>query len=113
MEEVAKAAPTAGVSTLDLHHASLAQSLRALGNRSDALVAYLESVVAAQAAAAVAGGSGAKVDQRLLRSVASICHQLPAVDQGELEAAFMEVGDKRRQRLFSQGPHVRSWVLCV
>ena len=33
----------------------------------------------------------AKGDQRLLRSIASVCHQLPAVDQGELEAAFMEV----------------------
>ena len=44
MEEVAKPVASAGVSTLDSHSASLTTSLRALSNRADSLVKYLEAL---------------------------------------------------------------------
>ena len=55
-------------------------SLRALSNRADTLVAYLEATAKGDLPS----------DYRLLRAVSAVCNQLPAVDPVELEAAFME-----------------------
>mmetsp|Transcript_35672 Transcript_35672/g.65267 ORF Transcript_35672/g.65267 Transcript_35672/m.65267 type:complete len:301 (+) Transcript_35672:24-926(+) len=80
MEEVAKAGPTEGVSTLDLHVTSLESSLRSLAMRADQLIVYLKAVEDKRVPS----------DQRLLRAAQGVCNQLPAMHKGELEAAFVE-----------------------
>mmetsp|Transcript_26643 Transcript_26643/g.31434 ORF Transcript_26643/g.31434 Transcript_26643/m.31434 type:complete len:293 (+) Transcript_26643:40-918(+) len=80
MEEVAKATPTDGVSTLDLHVNSLNDSLQSLSNRTKVLLKYLEATERGDIIS----------DQKLLRSVLSICNQLPALDQNDLDVAFGE-----------------------
>jgi COP9 signalosome complex subunit 6 len=80
MEEVAKATPTDGVSTLDLHVNGLNGSLRSLSNRTETILKYLQATEQGDIV----------MDQKLLRAVSSICNQLPTLDKDDLEDA---VGD--------------------
>lgn len=79
MERIAKATPTDGVAALDLHMNELTSSLRTLGLRFDALLAFLNATKTGQV----------PTDYRLLRQVSSICNQLPAVDTTELRDDFV------------------------
>jgi len=79
MERIAKATPTDGVASLDLHINSLGASLRTLNLRFDALLAFLKATKAGEV----------PTDYRLLRQVSSICNQLPAVDTAELKGDFI------------------------
>lgn len=81
MERVAKAKANDGVASLDLHMNELGTSLRTLSSRADALVAFLT---------ATKNGT-IPTDYRLLRQVASVCNQLPAIDKDELHGEF--IGD--------------------
>jgi COP9 signalosome complex subunit 6 len=80
MEEVAKATPTDGVSSLDLHVNSVSSSIQSLSNRTNTLLKFLELTEKGEI----------PMDHKLLRAVAGICNQLPSMDQAELEEGFAD-----------------------
>lgn len=79
MEAVSKASTTAGVSTMDIHVQELSSSLRSLASRVQILVSYLRALAQDKVQA----------DHKLLREIASVCHQINAADAEELRGAFM------------------------
>ena len=79
MERVAKEKVAEGISSMDVHVQSVHGSLRTLEARTSVLIRLLEETKA----------GSIPTDHRLLRQVAAICNQLPAVDAQELHGEFL------------------------
>jgi len=79
MEQVAKTSPADGESALDAHIDNVDSSLKTLRHRVDCMVTYLELVEK----------SGTPVDYGLLRQIAALCDQLPALESPDLAHDFL------------------------
>ncbi len=80
LDQVMKATPTVGLTSLEVQNKSILSSLNTLGKKVDVIVDYLEGVQTGRLMA----------DQSLIRKAAKICQMLPAIDSDQFSQKFSE-----------------------
>jgi len=81
VDQITKAVPTDGVSTLEVQNLTVNTSLRTLDEKIDILISALKKIQQQ-------GGPIEPKDYEIVRRAAKICQQLPAIDSGKFNASF-------------------------
>lgn len=81
VDQITKAVPTDGVSTLEVQNMTMITSLRTLEEKIGVLVEALQAIQQR-------GGQRETKDYEIIRRAAKICQQLPAIDSAKFNASF-------------------------